>query len=1049
MDVSQPAVPLLDAKIQRPRYRLLVPNHRLRAALAASVASARVTLLWAGPGYGKTHAMLDFLEHQPHPFTWYQVGPEDSDPAVLLYHLAEAFIRTFPDGLRHLRGMFDANSDPLRAVTVLCSALGGLGVERALLVLDDVHAATGEALEQCLGHLFRLLPPAVHCLVSSRTRPVLPLGNMLASGQAAWLPPELFRLTPAEAAALLAASWGGEPAPEVVERALALTHGWVTGLALLAAASGPCDRPGNEDLESVYAYLAGEVLRQQRPALRAFLQRTAVLDDFSSQLLLELLPDQPVASLLDEVRDRDLFVVRLEGDWYRYHDLFRDFLRAQVPERETNRLLTAAARLLERGREWFRALEYWARAGRTAEAVRLLTEHGEELVLAGQTATLRHWAERLSAGHPLPGRLQLHLGRACEVQGEYDLAEHHYELARSDPDPVVRARSLLGGAAVMVGRGRASAALPIAHQALDLLPADDHAERGRAYALMARAVWTSSQWQETVHYGQLAIREYRRAGDLNGESVLLNNLAAAVYEPQGEFAQARDAFWRAYETDIKRGALAHASISLANAGLSDTRLGEFERGRQLISEALALGRASTLHALINALGAWGQWQRDTGDLPGAIATLEEAVHLQKPLGDPWRLAGLYFDLSICHRLAGNLPRAHQYAEDDFELVQGLGNNYFLCQTHVNLGFVAQAAGQGEQAGEWARRALAVAITSGFRHEEMQARLLLAVATGDGDQFAAALGMAAALGYWPVLLREWKLVLPLLYYHGSGPYAALAATVTSEVARRELRPGRDELPECWRLLHDQPVPRVWCLGSFAFTDSAGRPVEFRLQKSALLLQMLVLRKGRWCSRRQVMEVLWPGLPPDRAQSNLRVTLHSLRQSLRTAGHEDWLEVTDRSLRLSPAAHYWCDVEEVQALHRGLRARGASSLVHWGRAQRIVELCQRGGEPDPALDNWAHSPYPRLRDLHLNALRLLCRRALRRGDYDGAEQHARDCLGLDPYDEQACSWLIRSYLGRGMRHRAVACYEEFARRVREDLGVDPWERLARLLESGAPG
>ena len=103
------------------------------------------------------------------------------------------------------------------------------------------------------------------------------------------------------------------------------------------------------------------MLAVQPPAVRKFLASTATLPRFCAALCDHVLSDgasPPVAKELLARLERDnLFLVPLgtDGQWYRYHHLFRDLLLARLPELSSPDHRAEVAR---RAGAWF-AREGW------------------------------------------------------------------------------------------------------------------------------------------------------------------------------------------------------------------------------------------------------------------------------------------------------------------------------------------------------------------------------------------------------------------------------------------------------------------------------------------------------------------------------------------------------------------------------------------------------------------------------------------------------------------------------------------------------------------
>src|SRR6476469_1443471 len=100
------------------------------------------------------------------------------------------------------------------------------------------------------------------------------------------------------------------------------------------------------------------------------------------------------------------------------------------------------------------------------------------------------------------------------------------------------------------------------------------------------------------------------------------------------------------------------------------------------------------------------------------------------------------------------------------------------------------------------------------------------------------------------------------------------------------------------------PRAW---------QGDRVVErFPNHKVGVLLAYLACHRSRPHLREELIEVLWPEIPPEDGQNNLRQTLFRLRRQLEPpSAHPDSLIVADRtSVQLNPTV-LPTDVSEFEA------------------------------------------------------------------------------------------------------------------------------------------
>ena len=135
----------------------------------------------------------------------------------------------------------------------------------------------------------------------------------------------------------------------------------------------------------------------------------------------------------------------------------------------------------------------------------------------------------------------------------------------------------------------------------------------------------------------------------------------------------------------------------------------------------------------------------------------------------------------------------------------------------------------------------------------------------------------------------------------------------------------------------------------------------------------------------------------------------------------------------------DVREVVGL-----ARGVLEQVE-GADEADVESSKLAGDLLPDwYDDWVLIERERLRQLRVHALEKLAERATQQGRFGRAIDTALTAIAADPLRESAHRVLIKAYVaegngGAGMRH-----YQQYCRRVREDLGLGPSPQLQEIVD-----
>lgn len=252
---------------------------------------ARLILVSAPAGFGKTTLLSSWLVHCDLPAAWVSLDRHDNDP-VQFWAYVIAALRTLQTGLGDTAlGMLQASQPPSIEVilTELLNEVAGIQ-DHFLLALDDYHAIDNENIHHGLTFLLENIPPQMHLVIASRTEPPLPLPLLRVRRALVELSLTDLRFNAQEAADFLTQVMGLELTAGDIATLEKLTEGWIAGLQLAALSmQGMADISGfirsfTGSHRYVFDYLAQEVLNR-RPR-----KSTAIFTpDFNPGP-----PDQPV-----------------------------------------------------------------------------------------------------------------------------------------------------------------------------------------------------------------------------------------------------------------------------------------------------------------------------------------------------------------------------------------------------------------------------------------------------------------------------------------------------------------------------------------------------------------------------------------------------------------------------------------------------------------------------------------------------------------------------------------------------------------------------------
>ncbi len=510
--------PLLETKLYLPRPRGgLVARPRLSQRLDRGAAS-KLMLVSAPAGFGKTTLLAEWLATGPAAPTderavaWLSLDEGDNNTGTFWTYFIAALRTVAPGiGAGALTLLQESQPPPIQTVlTTLLNDLGTIGSD-LVLVLDDYHVVDARDVQDAMAFLLDHLPPHLHLVIASRADPALPLARLRARGELVETRAADLRFTPEEAAAYLNGMMGLQlTAPDVTaleER----TEGWIAALQLAALSmQGRDDVAGfiagfTGDDRYIVDYLAEEVLQRQPGQVRDFLLHTSLLGRLNGPLCDAVTGQGGGRAMLEALDRGNLFLVALDDrrQWYRYHHLFADVLRARLAE-ESPALVDVLHR---RASDWFAQNDARSEAIRHAVDGHHFARAAElvELAIPGllrdrQEAILRGWLELLPE-EVLRVRPVLSNGYvgALLATGTIDGVERHLRYAerwldasgrtrRGSPDGGRRRRRARPASGrrcrppcrALTGTGRSAATVAHAQRALDLLEEDDDVGRGAA-----------------------------------------------------------------------------------------------------------------------------------------------------------------------------------------------------------------------------------------------------------------------------------------------------------------------------------------------------------------------------------------------------------------------------------------------------------------------------------------------------------------------------------------------------------------------------------------
>jgi LuxR family transcriptional regulator, maltose regulon positive regulatory protein len=1040
-----------------------------RARVVTAIGHAlRNGICWiaAPAGYGKTTAMLDYLQKKPVPHVWHRVEEGDQDVATFFHHIGNLLQPA--SAARELPVFGPEYADqPAEFARRFFKAYFEKLTRANLLVIDDLHYAVEvPQFRSMLAIMLRELPDSLQCACISRTLPPEELTELTFKGRLAVLDQSILQFSDSEARALVASRVRKRSTTVDVSAA----RGWAAGLVLLA------DRASAGDLRAevtrtqntrdggtaVFNVLARELFAALTAEEQEAMLKVSLLPEITPDLVKDLTGSEAARNLLIRLHQRQLLVSRGEArSVYFLHDLLRDFLQSRLAHHfeahELAALREKAATRLHAAGYPDAAIDLALQAQKWPLARSLIIERAEALIAQGRRATLIDWcnllpdAERdawvcywlgvanmaddataegwlarawssFTAQNELDGQCltaaravlsksdswRTHEGLAAWTQRVIDLIDRDFPLL-SDGDQLLAWTGMLRAVDFAQDyRSDAPAVRRLTLRLLERLAVRTSADTANL-RLMASMVLID-------HAGSTGKAEiFERAVDS-----VLADLAASDVAP-----------WVRGGWLVNFGSVTSRYFSYAKRGFPYTSPEQALRAAVAIGEREGLrgvefGALYHLQLLMKMRNDWSEFATVIGriaEISDSRYTTQVAVAADCEAALHTRHKRFATAFRACDRFMAAIEAANEPPIERWP--------HFITKFQVLL-----AAGKPDEAAAFLNDL--IGLFDGAVRQRTQVCVLAANAfaakwQGSGDY-------ASALRTFLAELRAstWTAVLINLPEHLAELCAdGLALRIEPELCTTLIRRRALAPPESRPALWPWPL-RIFVLGEFRLelegvAVNAGAKTPTR---SLDILRVLAISKDHTCSLQDLHEWLWPDADGDQAKAACEQALHRLRKSLSVP---DLIAQREGKLYLAPGK-VWVDLEDWErSLTLALRESNAERSM-----QKVLDDFRGPLFHLERVASWALPATERVRSKFIDLVGRLARNREASGNPSAARAAYLRAIDMYPTSARCYEGLIRNRLAERDEAGALEDYQRYLR-VMQSAEAAPSPGIRALVGS----
>lgn len=1026
----------------------------------------RRPVLWVGSlaGSGKTTLVSSYIQERRLPCIWYQCDEGDADLSSFVYYMALAAQKANP---RKRRPLPLLTPEYLPSLSTFArryfDELYGRLKPPFLIVLDNYQLIpAGSPFHDVLVQGLEAMPAGIHTAIISRREPPPSFARPLANNSLSLVGWDDIRFTLEETMELLNS---GAPtgslraaAPDVHEKA----DGWIAAIVLMLQRARLYGTEvaftGAFSSEEIFDYFAAEIFGKTDAETRDFLLKTAVLPTINVPLAEQLTNRDHGARILSALNRQNYFTQRLSGSGqnYRYHPLFRDFLRSRAEsELDTADLLQirgkAAAMLIESGRTE-EAASLLAEIGDWGGLARLLADKAKTLIVEGRNKTLETYLRQLPEQTLDAAPQLLYWLGICvmpfDIEESRALLERAFHAfnARGDTEWALAAWAAVVDSIITEHNNytKLDRWLDWLDGREDMLQPLSVETKRETVAYMLFALTFRRPWHPKTHlWARMAEDLVRSSTDMAG-TITVGARLLPYYAFFGEVQKAELMMKNIRPPDSRKIGLRVFSLiewHVITAVYSALGSGSPSACLEAVNSGLALSREHGIHVFDPLLLYFGAASCVvTGNDAAADGFLAEMVSSRARFNE-MQLAYYISILAWMDLIKGDARSAAARLGMVLPVTEKLGHTINTIANHIGLAHALFELGEKAKALRHLAKARALhgMDSRWFEFVLLVTEAYFALKEGretDGvDLTARAMVLSKQQGV--TVFVYWRPAMLSLLCNKALEAGIETDYVKSVIRKHRLEPDDSNLgSEHW------PWPlRIYALGRFEiFRDDV--PLEFSgktPQRPLELLKALIAFGGQRVPEERLTDALWPDADGDLAHQSLEITLRRLRRLL---GGENRIKYGARQLSIDPQ-HCWVDS---LALENLMRRPGEPPDERVPQRYREAARLYRGHFlPSDSDCEWAVARSEALKSMMLRLIEETGRHHEGSGEWEGAAACYEKGLEVDSLAEELYRRLMVCYQRLGRRTEAIRLYHRCCGVLHTHLSIGPSPETEALYSS----
>lgn len=221
------------------------------------------------------------------------------------------------------------------------------------------------------------------------------------------------------------------------------------------------------------------------------------------------------------------------------------------------------------------------------------------------------------------------------------------------------------------------------------------------------------------------------------------------------------------------------------------------------------------------------------------------------------------------------------------------------------------------------------------------------------------------------------------------------------------------------------------------------------KSVAIITILICNESHKISRDKLSSMLWAD-SFDTANYNLRYNLWNIKKVVpKDSENNDFITTTKDYCQINPKYKFNCDIfdfDDINLEKRNLRSSTfLNKLIAAKNNFKGDFLDQLYIKDSDDYNEWVLANRAKYQKKYIECLNLLLYHYNNSSEYEKAVEILEDILNVNPYEEEAHYNLMKLYIEKNERHKAVIQYKKCYSILRQELNIVPQKKITELYSS----